>query len=57
MSKTKAESHKSLQKQKMASVLLFKAPSRFSGGSLVGSQFSSKSQYKPTPVRITQHKG
>ncbi|GEM_PF-1725866 len=55
MSKS-GDTPKSFSKKVETNKVAFKSPSRFSGGG-AQSQFGTKSQYKPMPVRITQHKG
>lgn len=54
---SKDDNPKSYSKSKDNKTVAFRAPSRFSGGGGANSPFGNKSQYKPTPVRITQHKG
>lgn len=48
------ESKDNKKKTAVKPVAPFAPQSRFGGGT---SQFQQKSQYKPTPIRITQHKG
>ncbi len=45
----------SKKKTTVKPVVPFVAQSRFGGAG--NAQFQQKSQYKPTPIRITQHKG